>query len=324
LARRTIDPMSEYAEHPKAIWAIGGGKGGTGKTFLSANLAIALSIERGDVIALDADLGGPNLHTLLGVRENGRDLGDFIRNEVARLEDIALPTSFPGLRLIRGSESTLFLANLNHYRKLKLIRQIKSLPTKGVVIDLGTGSAYNTLDLFMTANPGILVVTPEPTAIENAYLFLKSCALRVLNAYARYFGIPDFDKKMGPLLEHPSPTLRKFMEILAAGDGSAGQVLTAALNNFKVYLVVNKARDRKDVHLGRSIVDVVRKYFLIDMNLLGTIPYDEKVDWSLKRFSPFIFEHPESEVSRAIRSMAERLSLESPPVKPEERPLPQV
>ena len=312
--------MSEYSKHPKAIWAIGGGKGGTGKTFLSANLAIALSVERGDIVAVDADLGGPNLHTLLGVRENGRDLGDFVRNEVTRLEDIALPTSFPGLRLIRGSENTLFLANLNHYRKLKLIRQIKSLPTRGVVIDLGTGSAYNTLDLFLTASPGVLVVTPEPTAIENAYLFLKSCALRVLKAYARYFGIRDFDQKMSQWLEYPSATLRKFMEIFSASDGSAGQVLTAALNNFKVYLVVNKARDRKDVHLGRSIVDVVRKYFLIDMDLLGTVPQDERVHWSLKKFSPFIFEHPESEVSKAIRSMAERLSLESPLIKPEERP----
>jgi flagellar biosynthesis protein FlhG len=164
------------------------------------------------------------------------------------------------------------------------------------------------------------VVTPEPTAIENAYLFLKSCALRVLKAYARYFGIRDFDQKMSQWLEYPSATLRKFMEILSADDGSAGQVLTAALNNFKVYLVINKARDRKDVHLGRSIVDVVRKYFLIDMDLLGTVPQDERVNWSLKKFSPFIFEHPESEVSRAIRSMAERLSLESPLIKPEERP----
>ena len=316
--------MPELTKQSRVIWAIGGGKGGTGKSFLSANLAIALSAERGDIVAIDADLGGPNLHTLLGVRENGRDLGDFVRNQVNRLEDIALPTSFPGLRLVRGSERTLFLANLNHYRKLKLIRQIKGLPTNGVVIDLGTGSAFNTLDLFMTASPGILVVTPEPTAVENAYLFLKSCALRILRAYARYFGIPDFEEKVSQGLENSSGTLLRFMENLTAGDGSAGQVLTAALNSFKVYLIVNKVRDRKDSHLGRSIVDVVRKYFLINMGLLGTIPYDERVHWSLRRFSPFLYEYPESAVSQAIRSMAERLSLESPVVKPEEAPSPQV
>jgi flagellar biosynthesis protein FlhG len=316
--------MSEIMQQNKVIWAIGGGKGGTGKSFLSANLSIALSVERGDIVAIDADLGGPNLHTLLGVRENGRDLGDFVRNQVTRLEDIALPTSFPGLRLVRGSENTLFLANLNHYRKLKLIRQIKSLPTNGVVIDLGTGSAFNTLDLFLTASPGILVVTPEPTAVENAYLFLKSCALRVLRAYARYFGIPDFEEKASQGLGHSSGTLLKFIEDLTSSDGSAGQVLSAALNSFKVYLVVNKARDRKDNHLGRSIVDVVRKYFLIDMDLLGTIPYVERVHWSLRRFSPFLSEYAESAAAQAIRSMAERLSLESPPVKPEEGPSPQV
>jgi len=316
--------MSEYAKLPPAIWAIGGGKGGTGKTFLASSLAIALSVERGNIIAVDADLGGPNLHTLLGVRENGRDLGDFIRNEVSTLEEIAMPTSFPGLRLIRGSENTLFLANLNHYRKLKLIRQIKGLPAKGVVIDLGTGSAYNTLDLFMTASPGILVVTPEPTAVENAYLFLKSCALRVLRAYARYFGIADFETKVSQGLEHSTTSLLAFMDDLTASDGSAGQVLTAALRNFKVLLVVNKARDRRDGHLGRSIVDVVRKYFLIDMDLLGTIPYDEKVHWSLRSFSPYLLEYPESAVSESIRSMAERLSLESQPASGGEKPARQV
>lgn len=315
--------MSEYSKPAKAVWAIGGGKGGTGKSFLSASLAIALSVELGDIVAIDADLGGPNLHTLLSVRENGQDLGDFFRSQAAQLEDIALPTSFPGLRLVRGSESTFFLANLNHFRKLKLIRQIKRLPAKGVVIDLGTGSAYNTLDLFITARPGIIVVTPEPTAVENAYLFLKSCAVRVLRAYARHFGIPDFDEKVSRGLEQSSATLLKFMENLAASDGSAGQVLSAALKNFKAYLIINKARDRKDEHLGRSIVDVVRKYFLIDMDLLGTIPYDERVHWSLKRFSPYLFEHPESAVSQAIRSMAERLSLESPAFRAEEGPSPQ-
>jgi flagellar biosynthesis protein FlhG len=312
--------MSEEKKRPQIIWAVGGGKGGTGKTFLSANLAIALGVDRGGVIAIDADLGGPNLHTLLGVRQNGRDLGDFIRNQVDRLEDITMPTLFPGLRLIRGSENTLFLANLNHYKKLKLIRQIKSLPAKRVLIDLGTGSAYNTLDLFVIASPGILVVTPEPTAIENTYLFLRSCALRILKAYARYFGIRDFDKRVQEEFESRSTTLRSFLESLAASDGSASQVLTAALKSLKLYLVVNKTRDKRDVLLGRSIVDVVRKYFLINLELLGTIPYDERVHWSLKKFSPFIFEYPESVVAQTIRSMAERLSQNEPAVKEGERP----
>jgi flagellar biosynthesis protein FlhG len=294
----------------KAILAVGGGKGGTGKSFLSANLAIELGARQGDVIIIDGDLGGPNLHTFLSVRENGKDLGDFVKNNVSRLEDILTTTSYPGLRFIRGSENSLFLANLNHFKKLKLIRQIKTLPAERVIIDLGTGSAYNTLDLFVIAKPGILIVTPEPTAVENTYYFLKSCAVRILKLYARYYKMADLVQKVTERLEDSPNTLRAFLDGLASADDSSGQILLAALKNFKPYLVVNKARSDKDVLLGRSIVDVVRKYFLIEIDLLGTIPYDERVHWSLKKFAPFILEYPESSVSETIKAMVQKLASE--------------
>lgn len=295
---------------PKSILAVGGGKGGTGKSFLSANLAIELGARQGDVIIIDADLGGPNLHTLLSVRQNGKDLADFVKNKASHLEDILTATSYPGLKLIKGSENALFLANLNHLKKLKLIRQIRSLPAGRVIIDLGTGSAYNTLDLFVIAKPGILVVTPEPTAVENTYYFLKSCAVRILKLYAQYYKNAELAQKVTQGLENSPNTLRAFFDNLAAADSSSGQMLLAALRNFKPFLVVNKARGEKDVLLGRSIIDVVRKYFLIEIDLLGTIPYDERVHWSLKKFVPFILEYPESSVSETIKGMAEKLSSE--------------
>jgi flagellar biosynthesis protein FlhG len=150
-------------------------------------------------------------------------------------------------------------------------------------------------------------MTPEPTAIENTYLFLKSCAVRILKLYALHFGIQGFAEGVAETLERSGGSLRALIEKLAAADGSAGQILTAALQNFKPRLIVNKVRGDKDALLGRSIVDVVRKFFLIDLDLLGTVPYDEKVAWSLRKFRPFILEHPESSVSRAIRKMAESL-----------------
>ncbi|MEW5901591.1 MAG: P-loop NTPase [Acidobacteriota bacterium] len=300
--------MSTEQTHPPAIWAVGGGKGGTGKSFLAANLAVAVGAGDGRIVLIDADLGGPNLHTLLAVRDGDWDLGDFIKNRVSRLQDIAIPTPYPGLNLIRGGENALFLANLSHGKKLKLIRQIKSLPAERVIIDLGTGSAYNTLDLFVIAEPGIMVMTPETTAVENTYLFLKSCAVRILKLYAHHFGIQGFAEAVGDILEHPGGTVRGLIERLAVADRSSGQILTAALRSFKPRLVVNKVRGEKDVLLGRSIVDVVRKFFLVDLDLLGTIPYDERVDLSLRKFCPFLLEYPESGVSRAIRKMAERLT----------------
>ena len=304
--------MTEETYIQNTLLTVGGGKGGTGKSFLAAGLAIELGARSGNAVAVDADLGGPNLHTLLGVRENGRDLGDFFRNRAPRLEDVLTETSYPGLKLIKGSENALFLANLHQAKKLKLIRQIKSLPARNVIIDLGTGSAFNTLDLFVIGQPGIVVVTPDPTSVENTYFFLKSCAVRILKLYIRYYKIPGLEEKIAGELEDGVSTLRTFLTALASNDGATGRILQAALNSFRPCLVVNKARGDKDHLLGRSIVDVVRRYFLIELELLGTLPYDERVLWSLKKHIPFTREYPESEISLRIRDMAEKLAKSQP------------
>jgi flagellar biosynthesis protein FlhG len=178
-----------------------------------------------------------------------------------------------------------------------------------VIIDLVTGSAYNTLDLFVIGRPGIVVLTPEPTAVENTFYFLKSCVVRILKLYIRYFKIPSLDEKIIGQLEDGADTLRSFLSSLLTTDGAFGRILQAALNNFRPFLVVNKARGEKDHLLGRSIVDVIRRYFLIEIELLGTLPYDERVLWSLKKHVPFTLEYRESEISLRIREMAARLDV---------------
>jgi flagellar biosynthesis protein FlhG len=294
--------------YQNSIITVGGGKGGTGKSFLAAALAIEAGTRSGSAVAIDADLGGPNLHTLLRVRENGKDLGDFFRNKAPRLEDVQTATEYPGVRLIKGSENALFLANLHQAKKLKLIRQIRGLQAQNVIVDLGTGSAFNTLDIFVIGRPGIVVVTPEPTSVENTYYFLKSCAARILKLYIKYFKIPGLDEKIAGELENGAGTLRSILASLASTDSASGRILQAALNNFRPCLVINKARGDKDDLLGRSIVDVVRRYFMIEIGLLGTLPYDERVLWSLKKHVPFTLEYPESEVSLRIRDMVTKLA----------------
>ncbi len=299
--------MTEDLKPQKIIWAVGGGKGGTGKSFIAAGLAVELGARTGDAVAIDADLGGPNLHTLLGNRNGSRDLGDFVKNNFPRLEDVAGPTDHPGLRLVRGSDSDLFLSNLGHAKKLKLIRQVRSLRAAGVVIDLGTGSAYNTLDLFLIARPGIMVVTPEPTAVENAYFFLRSCAGRILKMYAQYFKMNALAERLARELDGGARTLRAFLEDLRAAGGPESQVLLTALSNFRPALIVNKARTDQDRLLGPSMADVAAKYFFIHIELLETIPFDERVHWSLLKRIPFTREFPGSPAARAIAMSADKL-----------------
>ena len=292
----------------KRVWAIGGGKGGTGKSFVAASLGLHLASLDRDVVMVDADLGAPNLHTLLGLKAGHPDLGDFLTGRVPSLEAAAVATPFRGLRLVRGSENILFIANLAHYRKLRLLRQVRQLQTQNVILDLGTGSSFNTLDFFLSANPGVVVATPEPTAIENTYLFLKSCIMRVLKLYMDHYKIRDLHQKMLDQIEKNSQSLYGFFKSLMETDRAYGTILYRALRGFRPCLVMNKTRDERDVLLGRSVADVARKYLLIDMKYLGAIPYDEDVQSSLRGLRPYYPEHKDAAAARAIRQMSEELA----------------
>jgi flagellar biosynthesis protein FlhG len=292
----------------KRVWAIGGGKGGTGKSFVAASLGLHLASLDRDVVMVDADLGAPNLHTLLGLKAGHPDLGDFLTGRVPSLEATAVATSFRGLRLVRGSENILFIANLAHFRKLRLLRQVRQIQTQNVILDLGTGSSFNTLDFFLSANPGVVVATPEPTAIENTYLFLKSCIMRVLKLYMDHYKIRDLHQKMLDQIEKNSQSLYGFFKSLMETDRAYGTILYRALRGFRPCLVMNKTRDERDVLLGRSVADVARKYLLIDMKYLGAIPYDEDVHASLRQLRPYYPEHKDAAAARAIRRMSEELA----------------
>ena len=292
----------------KRVWAIGGGKGGTGKSFVAASLGLHLASLDRDVVMVDADLGAPNLHTLLGLKAGHPDLGDFLTGRIPSLEAAAVATPFRGLRLVRGSENILFIANLAHYRKLRLLRQVRQVQTQNVILDLGTGSSFNTLDFFLSANPGVVVATPEPTAIENTYLFLKSCIMRVLKLYMDHYKIRDLHQKMLDQIEKNSQSLYGFFRSLMETDRAYGTILYRALRGFRPCLVMNKTRDERDVLLGRSVADVARKYLLIDMKYLGAIPYDEDVQSSLRGLRPYYPEHKDAAAARAIRQMSEELA----------------
>ncbi|MGZ5555318.1 MAG: MinD/ParA family ATP-binding protein, partial [Candidatus Aminicenantales bacterium] len=289
-------------------WAIGGGKGGTGKSFIAANLGLHLASLDREVVLIDADLGAPNLHTLLGMKAAHPDLGDFLTGSLPSLEAAAVETPYKNLRLVRGSENILFIANLAHYRKLRLLRQVRQLPTQNVILDLGTGSSFNTLDFFLSANPGVVVTTPEPTSIENTYLFLKSCIMRVLKLYMDHYKIRDLHQKMLDQIEKNSQSLYGFFKSLMETDRSYGTILYRALRGFRPCLVMNKARDQEDVLLGRSVADVVRKYLLIDMKYLGAVPFDEEVHDSLRALRPYYPDHRNSAAAKAIRQMSEELA----------------
>jgi flagellar biosynthesis protein FlhG len=86
----------ERAQSPQ-IWAVGGGKGGIGKSVLSILISMALAEKGKDTVVIDGDLGGANLHTFMGIRTPSRTLNDFISRQYATLDDVCMGTEQKGL-----------------------------------------------------------------------------------------------------------------------------------------------------------------------------------------------------------------------------------
>lgn len=162
------------------IIAIGGGKGGVGKSLVSTNLAVALARLGARVVVLDADLGAPNLHTMYGIMRPQRTIEDFLLGHCSTLEEVALPTSVPGLRVICGSGGALGSANPSFQSKQRLLDQLGRLPADCLLIDVGAGVDLNTIDFFNAADTRLVVMVPEITSLQNGYAFLKLALFRRL------------------------------------------------------------------------------------------------------------------------------------------------
>ena len=173
----------------KEIWAIGGGKGGVGKSFVAGNLGILLAQRGFRVILADLDLGGANLHTWLGVNTPEQGVSEFVDRQVEQIHELLIPTSIPQLRLISGARDGVEIANLKHTQKMRFLMALKRLDTDFIIMDLGAGTAYNTIDFFLLAEKQLMVVIPEPTSIENAYRFLKNSFYRKLRHTSSSFGL---------------------------------------------------------------------------------------------------------------------------------------
>ena len=167
------------------IIPIAGGKGGVGKSFVTANLAVALARRGHRTIAVDLDLGNSNLHTLLGLQNRYPGVGEYLRGTIkCAPTELIVETSVPGLGFIPGDGRMPFMANITYNQKLAIFRLLKALPARYILLDLSAGTAYNTLDLFQLGKSGIVVTTPEYPALMSTLVFAKNLVLRAIDQRA--------------------------------------------------------------------------------------------------------------------------------------------
>lgn len=306
----TIDNFgaSPQTQPLRKIWAIGGGKGGVGKSLVSSNISICLALMGYKVVAVDLDLGGANLHTCLGIPIPSVTLSDLISKKVTNVEDLLVSTPISNLKMISGAQDELGIANLKQMHKNEIIQSLHGLNADFIIFDLGAGTSFNTLDFFISADKGILVVLPEPTSIENTYRFVKSVFYRRLKMIEGILDIePLIDEAMNAKLSSgqlsPSDLIRKISEI----NPEVGYKIKADLAEFKPQLVMNQVRSQADIDIGYSIQSICRKYFGIDMSFPGYLDYDQSVWQSVRKRKPLLIEFPHSRLVNNFDRIVHRL-----------------
>ncbi len=282
--------------------SIGSGKGGTGKTMLLCNLAVQLAKKGRKVCLVDLDIGGADAHLLFGLFEPKHSLTDFLNRSVSSLQEtVHTFYAFYGLQIIPGTGNTLQTANMSYQEKQRLLRAISQLDADVVLIDVGAGTSYHSLDFFMFSDIQICVTMPEPTSIMDFYSFLQLATIRkVLSSFLSH-------SQIGTVLRKQTFTsIAEVFELAEQTQSGAKQKAQEALRYFHPLLVVN--RDISNTRLNKAkLKKLVTKYLGIDIPPLGEIPEDPAVRDALKAYMPVTELDPVAPSSKAIVAISEKI-----------------
>lgn len=257
------------------IWAVGGGKGGTGKSLVSHGLGARLAERGAPVILVDADFGGPNQHTYCGLRKPERTLGQFFEDKVP-LVDLVVDTRIPGLRLIAGNVNAQNTDGITFAQKTKLFRHLRKLPADHVILDLGAGTSYDVLDSFLEADVQVCVIAPDALAIENVYLFLKNVKYRQMTRVLSESGLKDRARDVWKQrADHGIATVDQFLDHLKAAHPEFGHRMDAARSRFCIQLVLNQIRDMGQAEVGAAVSGAIQRFLGLPSVCAGHVRHEK-------------------------------------------------
>lgn len=297
----------------KTIIAVGGAKGGVGKSALAANLAVGLALLGQQVVLADLDLGGADVHLYLGVKSLPKTWNDLLDKKVDSIEDIITPTAFEGLKLIGGDSSKLGSDNLPYPQKRKIMRHLREIEGDYLILDLGGNTSYNALDFFLFADNKIVISGTEPASILDSYSFVKVAFYRFLERFfSEHNSLKDLGQKIkdGSWEQSKDLSLEYIFNEVRNRDESAYDKIRKQHDQFRVSLVVNMAENRQDFQIAASMQRVLKEKCFLNVGILGTIPFDKLARRAARSFTPIIVEYPKCQTSKAIHQMLAAILLD--------------
>ena len=290
------------------IYPVGGGKGGVGKSFVAASLGALLAKQGRNVVLMDLDLGASNLHTFLGIKNPKSGLDHYLSKKVTSLDRAATPTAVPNLFTITSVHCTLEIANLFFVQKQKIITAIRNLPFDSILLDLGPGTNYNTLDFFLTSDTGLLILTPELTSIENSFRFIKAVYLRKLKQIVDRHAFNAAIKNAAAELNSGASKTNDIINFVLQSDPKKKGLLIDKLSRLKFKLILNQFQKTSDPNLGDKIAAVCNRHFYSRFEFLGNIRYSGGINASAVSNNLFVLQKPSAPASIDLKEIASKLN----------------
>jgi flagellar biosynthesis protein FlhG len=204
----------EASEDKKTrVIAVTSGKGGVGKTNLAVNLAIALSMEKQRTLIIDADLGMANVDIVLGSTSR-LHLLNLLEDDV-NLSDVLIKGPY-GVNYISGGSGVEKAQGFSYEERVLLMRKLSECGQLAdiVLVDTGAGIGKNVMDFILAADEVILITTPEPTAMTDAYSVMKAYSMFATQKNLRLVVNRIYDKEeSSEVVEKLQQTSRRFLNM---------------------------------------------------------------------------------------------------------------
>jgi flagellar biosynthesis protein FlhG len=300
------------------IIPVASGKGGVGKSLISANLGVAFAQAGQRVVLTDLDLGASNLHLVIGQHSPSAGIGTFLNDTRSDFNKVIAETDVRGLRFIPGDTEIPGTANLKSNQLKSLVKHLLDLAedTDILILDLGAGTHQSILDFFLLSGQGIVVSSPAVTAVLNAYVFLKNTVFRLMymvfargtKAYA-YLDKMRKDKSGTHKLYIP-----KMLPEIQSIDPASYEAFMNRIHTFRPRLILNMIDDPKDANMAMKIRRSCEEYLDLKIEYLGAAYRDSLQDTALSSRLPITLYKPQSILSQGIYRIAEKI-LQSDPDK---------
>jgi flagellar biosynthesis protein FlhG len=259
------------------VIAVTSGKGGVGKSNIAINLAIQFASAGREVVLLDADLGLANADVLCNI-----DLPYNLSHVIARKKELSevLVRATGGFRLIGGASGLARMADLSDNDRQRLVDALAELEEEAdvIIIDTGAGISPNVLSFTRAADQVLVVTTPEPTAITDAYAVIKVISRQAMQG------------------------------AVSAGSNRSTDGSPQEDPENRLSLLVNQARSAAEAQVVQERIAKVAKQFLgVSVLDAGYVPSDEQVMLAVRRRTPFVLGSPRCPASQSVAKLAMRL-----------------